>query len=509
MTKSTKLTHSNAIKGFNPKKNSPFKILTIAFFFLLSTCQAQKQNSIWQINTLNEWKAAADQSQSTKAMNNLDVGGEFDLMGDGALILTKQEKNRPFAKSDTFNSQGTWLSTWKKFTEKKTIEKLNIDVIIYGNSIDMTQGWTKFSGNPLLSGSNILLPLNRKNITEQTLLLPEPPGGVPQDQSIIRGKGLYDGKWVLFFNHTPNKWPNEDYWSLAVADSLAPLKRGINPFTIPEDHYPLFGPIDNQAPNDWIEIDGILYAPDETHQSMSHLWMSKDYIKWTDLGMIKNKVGTDPGICYDGEQFHLFSENGNTISHSILYIDSVKAYGNQDVLDVKDHTGDADVSFFNNQWHMFVDDGEHLHYKISYAVTFPSQFPYGWKLVPEIYGPHNPEGQDWDNDTPEGNDFGTGDADIALEGTTLYLFTERPIGAAYRELTEVFNASDQSISVMLELDSNADGSPDDSTEWIDIRPGQKEWTFSKTLTGNQFRLNIRMDTKVANESPLIRSITIK
>ena len=65
------------------------------------------------------------------------------------------------------------------------------------------------------------------------------------------------------------------------------------------------------------------------------------------------------------------------------------------------------------------------------------------------------------------------------------------------------------ISVMLELDSNADGSPDDSTEWIDIRPGQKEWTFSKTLTGNQFRLNIRMDTKVANESPLIRSITIK
>ena len=44
-------------------------------------------------------------------------------------------------------------------------------------------------------------------------------------------------------------------WSFAEAASLAPLKEGINPFIIDPEYWPLFGPIDNQAPNDWIEID--------------------------------------------------------------------------------------------------------------------------------------------------------------------------------------------------------------------------------------------------------------
>ena len=493
---------------FNFRHYKPALFILLSLSWILNCTRVPGTNP-WRIDTMAEWQAATDQSESAQIMQDEDTGGEFDLMGNGGLILTKMDTSQLFSRTDTFQPCGSWISEWKNLGRHCSVSVLSTDIIIYGNPLDMTRGWKKFSGNPVLSGGNILLPLNRKNITEETRLLPEPPGGVPQDQSILRGKGIFEGKWVLFFNHTPEKWPKNYYWSLALADSLSPLKQGRNPFTIPARYYPLFGPIDHQAPNDWIEIDNRIYAPDETHQGMSHLWMSDDFIHWKDLGPIRNKRGTDPGICYDGAQFHLFSENGHLISHSRLNIDSVKAFDNRNVLDVKDHTGDADVSFFNNQWHMFVDDGEHLHYKISYAKTDPSRFPYEWELYPEIYGPGNPEDQSWDNDSPEGNDFGTGDADIALEGETLYLFTERPVGAAYKELTEVLDATEQAVSIMLESDSNGDGLPDDSIGWLDIGPGKMDWPLPKILKGKRVRLKIRFSSRNVSESPLIRSVILR
>lgn len=292
-----------------------------------------------------------------------------------------------------------------------------------------------------------------------------------------------------------------------MADSLSPLKQGINPFTIPKSHYPLFGPIDNQAPNDWILIDSTYYAPDETYEGMSHLWTSTDLITWTDQGVIREKVGSDPGICFDGRTFHLFSENAHTISHSVLDLDSMQALYNRNVLDVGDHTGDADVSYFNNQWHMFMDDGIHLHYKISYAAAEPDSFPYGWQLYPEIYGPHNPEqGQQWDDDNPKGNDFGTGDADIALEGNTIYLFTERPVGVAYKELTELADLSDQSVRFMIETDHNGDGLPNDSTGWEIMRGGETAAALNRVISGTKFRIRLKLGSRKSDESPLIRYI---
>ena len=115
-------------------------------------------------------------------------------------------------------------------------------------------------------------------------------------------------------------------------------------------------------------------------------------------------------------------------------IEKVEAYDNKIVLDIGDHSGDCEIVFFNNQWHMFMDEGEHLHYKIAYAVTSPDNFPLSWKLSKHIYGPYNPDkGETFDDDNDQGNKFGTGDAAVALEGTTIYMFTERPIGVAYKE----------------------------------------------------------------------------
>ncbi|MCP4414794.1 MAG: T9SS type A sorting domain-containing protein, partial [Gammaproteobacteria bacterium] len=288
-------------------------------------------------------------------------------------------------------------------------------------------------------------------------------------------------------------------------DSLSPLKDGINPFSIDTTIFPLYGPIDNHAPNDWLEVDGITYAPDENYLGESHMWKSDDMLNWVDMGPITGINGSDPGMVFDGEFYYLFNEDGNALNYNKLSFDFTNIVEGQSVLDVGDHTGDADLGFFNNQWHMFFDDGPHLHYNIGNASTTPEEFPFGWIKENDIYGPHNPEqGQRWDDDTKEGNDFGTGDADIAIEGNTLYMFTERPVGAAYKELTELYDGTGLNIEALVEVDENGDGIADDSTGWKKIVPGKTVWSWSKELSGQHFRLSFKLNSENSTESPMIQ-----
>ena len=458
------------------------------------------------IGSLDEWQGKTADNASTVLMKNLDIGGEFDLFGDGALLLEKIQEGS-FVHSDSFVNRGDWTSTWLPGTQDGVV-KVQLQSIIYGNPIDMSQGWVKFSGNPVLSGSNTLLPLDSANITSETLLLPE-PAGVPQDQTILRGSGKWQDKWLLFFNHTPHKWPYDYYWSVVVADSLASLKAGVNPFYVPSDIYPLHGPIDKHAPNDWIDIDGVYYAPDENYDGDSHMWVSQNLVDWENIGEIEGINGSDPGIVYDGESFYLFNEAHNAINFNRLDSSMTQVIEGDQVLEVGGHTGDADVSFFNNQWHMFFDDGPHLHYDIGYAVTRPSQFPHGWQMSHKIYGPYNPDqGQRWDDDTDEGNRFGTGDADIAIEGNTLYLFTERPIGAAYRELKEIFDASDQSMRISLQWDENRDGIVDGETDWIEFVAGDTSVDFQALPQNAHFQIKLGLSTDNPIESPVVQHVTV-
>ena len=159
---------------------------------------------------------------------------------------------------------------------------------------------------------------------------------------------------------------------------------------------------------------------------------------------------------------------------------------------------------------MFFDDGEHLHYNIGYAATKAESFPYGWKLENDIYGPYIPDqGQTWDNDNKEGNDFGTGDADIAIEGNTLYLFTERPIGAAYRKLTEIYKNSGQKVQIKIELDQNGDNTVDYTSKWIDLKIGANNITLKEVLSGEKFRLLIKLHSNYNIASPLVKFIKIE
>lgn len=171
------------------------------------------------------------------------------------------------------------------------------------------------------------------------------------------------------------------------------------------------------------------------------------------------------------------------------------------------HTGDADASFFNNAWHLFFDDAPHQEYTIGYAHTAPSAFPRGWRLQNDIYGPRMPDqGQTWDEPTAEGNNFGTGDPDLALEGTTLYLTHERPTGIAYKEL-DLTDDTDQDVQVRLEIDANGDGTADTSrTEKL---PTGNARLNMENLEAEQVRLTLTLKTNIPRESPMVRTLRLQ
>ena len=180
------------------------------------------------------------------------------------------------------------------------------------------------------------------------------------------------------------------------------------------------------------------------------------------------------------------------------------------MLEVGGHTGDADVSFFNNRWHMFFDDGPHRKYRIGYAWTTPSEFPRGWRLTHRIYGPKKPQqGQSWDNPTKKGNQFGTGDADVALDGTTLYLTHERPVGLAWKEL-QVNEIESQKVQLRVQFDRNGDGKVDAATAWHGLKAGENTWTpaVEDGSSDGKLRIQARLTTDNPMASPLLTSLKV-
>jgi hypothetical protein len=158
---------------------------------------------------------------------------------------------------------------------------------------------------------------------------------------------------------------------------------------------------------------------------------------------------------------------------------------------------------------MFFDDGVHLHYNIGYAVTSADKFPYGWQLENDIYGPYNPDqGQSWDNDTEQGNNFGTGDADIALEKNTIYMFTERPIGAAYKELAAIYKNSGQSVRIKVEVKDKDESQPFKSTDWIELEIGNQIVDLKHQLKGSKFRIKLELNSTNPEVSPMVRKLKI-
>ncbi|MFP4501334.1 MAG: ThuA domain-containing protein [Candidatus Hydrogenedentota bacterium] len=448
------------------------------------------------IDTAAAWERG--EAVATAAMAASDVAGGYDLMGNGALLLVRPDKKKPFWYQDGFIEEGSWTSAWISLPDGAALTAVETEVSAYGQPQDMAAGWTKFAGNPLVCGAGW------KHATEQSLQLPEGWSDRPNDQSLERGHGKYAGQWLLFYNI--GGWAVKG-WGMAAADSLAPLREGVNPF---KDPVRLFeGTGGTHAPNDWIFAEGRWLAPDETKRAPSHMWASTGLETWENLGPMEGIVGHDPGIVYDGDTYYLFTE----VEGGIGLCTAKQAEGPWDdqgeVLHLGSHTGDPDVAFFNNRWHMFYDDGPHAHYAIGYAWTTPQEFPRNWRLVRKVYGPHNPEqGQLWDDDTPEGNEFGTGDADMAVEDGFLYLTHERPVGIAWKEL-QLEDLADQTARLRIEADTNGDGTPDAASGWRDLAGGKyhiDDWAAN--MTGD-LRLRIKLATQNPAESPMITRLWLQ
>lgn len=455
------------------------------------------------LTTAADWAEHTAQQSEVQVRASGTVGGRIDVTGDGALLLQRPDTTEPFVRSDTFVSRGHWTSDWLRVPANDPLGVLTADIRVYGQPQDVTTGWTKFSGNPLVSGTGFA------HATDQTLQLPDTLQ--PNDQSLVRGTGPYEGQWLLLFNVGP--WAIGG-WAAAVADSLAPLKRGKNPFRL-VDPFPLFvgnsarDTLGYHAPNDWISVDGTWYSPDESRDLVSRLWTSgsSSLTKWTNEGPIQNMQGHDPGLAYDGERFYLFAED----SPRILALSSADPLGpwtqHGVALQVGGHTGDPDPTFFNNAWHVFYDDAPHQEYTIGYARTAPSAFPKGWHLTHDIYGPRTPdEGQAWDEPTRDGNDFGTGDPDVAIEGTTLYMTHERPTGVAYKELA-LTDDTDQTVRLRLDVDTDGDGTADESREQT-LSAGNARLDLGG-LQAEQIRLRLDLETRAPAESPMIRSLQVR
>lgn len=497
------------------------RLLLVLAFALGGGCETPAPeraggSEVLVLRTAEDWNAYGATSSGVLARSSGAVGGRFDVIGEGALLLRRPDPNRPgggpFFESDRFASTGKWVSRW--IEPDGPVRSLSADIRIYGQPLEMDSGWTKFSGNPLVTARG------GRYATDETLQLPD--SLLPHDQALVRGTGPYAGKWLLLFD--VNVWETGGWeawnavggWAAAVADSLAPLKRGVNPFRLIEP-YPLF-PSDSaratfgyHAPNDFLYVEGTWYAPATSRGQRGHLWTSPDLIHWRNAGPMEGVRGFDPGIAYDGNRFHLFTEDGTRLQHMTAADPLGRWTAHGPVLEVGDHTGDADVSFFNNAWHAFFDDAPHQVYTIGHARTAPSAFPGGWTLTNDVYGPRRPDqGQDWDEPIPHGYNWGTGDPDVAIEGTTLYLTHERPTGIAYKELG-LRDDGEQTVRLWLEGDTDGDRSAEWTSEHV-LRAGRSRITLDETKAqgrAERIRLSIRLTSRNPRESPMVRSLRLR
>jgi len=473
-------------------------LLSLCFLCLFGIVSCVQKPVDITISDTGEWERNSAEFNQTEVRENDYNGGNFDVLGDGALLLKKTDEQ--FKRTSEFYQKGDWTSVWFKNNGGKSVS-VDLNVKNYGQEQNMDAGWRKFEGNPLVA------PKNSPFATEQSLQLPVELEG--NDQSIVRGTGEFEGKWLLVFN--VGGWAVGG-WAAAVADSLAPITRGENPFTL-IDPFPIHEGIDKgefkgfHAPNDWIEVGGVWYAPDESRDHHSRMWTSTDFINWENRGPIKGMVGHDPGMVYDDSLFYLFNEDGNNLQY-LSATDPLGEWTSHGLaLEVGDHTGDADLSYFNNAWHMFFDDGVHFDYKIGYASTTPEEFPLGWKLQNDVFGPRKPDqGQQWDEPGDEGNNFGTGDADLAVEDDILYIVYERPIGIAWKKL-DLTDKTDQNLTLILEVDHNDDGRTDAIYEQP-ISARKNTLKFDPTESFSSFRISLRLETQNPRTSAMIQSISI-
>ena len=300
----------------------------------------------------------------------------------------------------------------------------------------------------------------------------------------------------------------------SVADSLEPLKTGVNPFRLVEGSHPYVDPKHRDtpfakacSPNDWMFFDGRWIIPveglrrDAEFEFVNMIWTATEDMTLTKHEAIETN-GHDPGICTDGELYYLFNDDDHAIACCSAKDPTGPWKDEGVVLEVGGHTGDADVLFFNNRWHMVFDDGPHRDYRIGYAWTTPEEFPRGWRLENRVFGPEDP----WEQPTEAGNEFGTGDGDLAVDGDTLYMVYERPIGIAWKEL-EVYRDETVTAMMTVEYDRDGDGRAE-ASQTVELWPGKDLAYRLNPPPEGRCRFTFALTTENPSVSPLIRNVTM-
>ena len=133
--------------------------------------RGQENTYAWSIDNLSDWENASSEEVQVALRSASEIGGSFDLMGNGALLLEKTSADRPFSQVEFFETRGRWTSSWHEAPADMSLAQVEADIITYGQKLEMT-GWTKFSGNPLVAEEDF------RHNTDQTLVL-QTPGGRP------------------------------------------------------------------------------------------------------------------------------------------------------------------------------------------------------------------------------------------------------------------------------------------------------------------------------------------
>lgn len=286
---------------------------------------------------------------------------------------------------------------------------------------DFSSGWSQFEGNPVVDKLESDKTFFNNNFLRK-----------PQDPAIVKG----NNSWFLIYNVGPYALNG---WNVEEAESLEPLKSGINPFK-PTDKgrlgFNAFSIL--QAPNDWVYHNGSFYAADSSFFTNSNIWKSSDLINYEKIGHI-NVSGSDPGLEYIDGYWHVFTEASTNLQRGkkIMHTSSKNIRGpwkkEETVMTLDKHTGDTSLLNLGQNLHLFLDYGPHKNYSIGHAETGRISFPKGWNFTGKSITPYT-WNQTWNNPAQQGNDFGVGDADVAVENNTVYLFYERPIGVVYKDL---------------------------------------------------------------------------
>lgn len=90
------------------------------------------------LTTAADWEGHTAQQSGVLVRASGEVGGRFDVIGEGALLLERPSgvgTTKPFLSTERFASTGKWISDWLDVSG--SLDVLTADVRVYGQPLDM------------------------------------------------------------------------------------------------------------------------------------------------------------------------------------------------------------------------------------------------------------------------------------------------------------------------------------------------------------------------------------